>query len=111
MWKAMDAFGRKEAAWLPYWENSAKVRSSQPGVKVSIYNRPGKGLIGVIANMGREKCETEVAFDLTVLQQPANLAAYDILAENEMPFTNGTLCTVLESLDFVMVRLGANAVK
>jgi hypothetical protein len=105
MWKAMDAFGRKEAAWLPYWENAAQVRSSQPSVKVSIYNRPGRGLIAVIANMGREKQRAEVTFDLQTLEQPSNLAAYDILAEREIPFAAGRLEAALESLEFVMVWL------
>ncbi|HUT88629.1 MAG TPA: glycoside hydrolase domain-containing protein, partial [Thermoguttaceae bacterium] len=63
MWKAMDAFGRDEATWLPYWENADFVSTSPPQVKVSIYNRPEQGLIAVVANMGRDDCEAEVTFN------------------------------------------------
>ena len=105
MWKAMDAFGRHEAKWLPYWENGDYVRADPSGVKVSIYNRPQKGLIAVVANMGQEDCHAEVTFDLAALEQPTDMTPYDILAEKEIPFTAAQLQVPLESLESVMVWL------
>ncbi len=107
MWKAMDTFGRDEATWLPYWENEKYVRTNSPGVKVSIYSRPQQGMIAVVANMGAEKCLAEVTFDLRALQQAADLAVYDILAEKEIPFKAGRLEVPLESMGFVTVWLKA----
>ena len=105
MWKAMDTFGRKEATWLPYWENNNYVRTNPPGVKVSLYNRPGQGLIAVIANTGPKKCRAEVTFDRKALGQKSKLSAVDVLTEKTMPLSGDRLEVSLDSLGFVMVRL------
>ncbi|MFH1922999.1 MAG: glycoside hydrolase domain-containing protein [Planctomycetota bacterium] len=105
LWNAMDAFGRNEAKWLPYWESGDYVRTDAPGVKVSLYNRPGKGMIAVVANMGQEECSADVAFNLPALEQPAKLTGHDVLAEKEIPVTAGRLEVSLKSLECVIVRL------
>ena len=105
MWKAMDAFGRDEATWLPYWENSDYVRTSSPQVKVSLYNRPEKGLIAVVANTGRDDCQSQVTFNLQALKQRAELTAMDVVTERQIPVTGGRLQVPLDSLEHVMVRL------
>jgi len=105
MWKAMDAFGRDEAKWLPYWENADFVGTNPPQVKVSLYNRPEQGLIAVVANMGRDDCEAQVAFDLQALKQPAELTAKDVVTERRIPVTGGRLQVPLGSLEHVIVRL------
>ena len=105
MWNTMDAFGRHEATWLPYWENGDYVRTEPAGVKVSIYNRPQKGLIAVVANMGQDECLATVTFNLGSLGQTAELTARDVLAEKPLPFTAGRLEVPLKSLEYVMVWL------
>jgi len=105
MWQAMDALGRDEAKWLPYWENGAFVETGPPQVKASLYNRPGQGLIAVVANLGRADCRAEVALDLPALRQPADLTATDVLTDRPVPLTNGRVEVPLKSLDSVMLRL------
>jgi hypothetical protein len=107
IWKVMDAFGRTEATWLPYWENERYVRSNQPSVKTSLYNRPGKGLIAVIANMGQEKQQAKATLDLAALQQASNLVAHDVFTAKKIPCAAGRLELTLESLQFVVVWLKA----
>ena len=60
-------------------------------MKVSLYNRPGKGLIAVIVNTGSQSYQAEANFDLTALQQPADLAAIDVLAQKAIPLAGGRL--------------------
>jgi hypothetical protein len=106
LWRAFDELGRKEAKWLPYWENAKYVRCSPQGVKASLYNRPGKGLLAVVANSGPKQCRAEVAFDLGSLKQPGKLIARDVLTGSEVAIHNGRLEVPLESLGFVVVRVG-----
>ncbi len=105
MWHAMDAFGRRQATWLPYWENGRYVRAEPAEVKVSLYNRPGRGLVAVVANTGRQECQAQVAFNLRALGQPPQLAARDLLADRPLPVSNGRLTLKLGSLDAKMLRL------
>ncbi len=104
VWRLFDAFDRHAAAWLPYWDNAGYVASRQPRVKVSVYNRPGKGFVAVVANTGTESCQAEVSFDLSALKQPAALAAHDVLTGKPIAFADGRLAAPLESLGFVMFR-------
>jgi hypothetical protein len=105
LWRAMDAFGRDEAAWLPYWENGDCVRADPAQVKVSLYNRPGKGLLAVVANLGQDACDAEVTFNLRALDQPGALAARDVVTGRPIPATGSRLRLSLGSLEHVMVRL------
>ncbi len=105
MWKAMDDFGRDEATWIPYWQSADVVRAEPSGVKVSLYNRPGKGLIAVVANTGSQQCGAEVRFDLGALGQPAELTAIEVVSEKPIPFTAGPLQVPLGSLEHAMVWL------
>ena len=75
------------------------------GVKVSLYNRPGKGLIAVIANTGPDKCSAEIAFNRKALGQKSLLSAIDVLTDKTIPLSGDCLEVPLESLGFVIVRL------
>jgi hypothetical protein len=103
LWKARDAFGCHEAEWIPYWESDKVVRTGQPGVKVSLHNRPGKGLLAIVANTGPQAAQTQVTFDLATLKQPAAISARDVLAEKDIPFAAGKLAVSLGPLEHIVV--------
>jgi hypothetical protein len=107
LWKLMDDFGRKEARWLPYWENGPYVRSSARDLTVSLYNRPGKGLVAVISNLGHGEAAGTVTFNLRRLGQPAELSAYDVMAEKSLTAKDGALDVSLKPLDYLVVWLKA----
>jgi hypothetical protein len=107
LWKLMDEFGRQRAQWLPYWENGQFVRSTTADVKVSLYNRPGKGVVAVISNLGRQAAAGTVTFDLKRLQQPARLQAHDVMADKPLTLNGQDLPVALKPLDFVVVWLKA----
>lgn len=105
LWKTFDAFGRHEATWIPYWSSGQAARTNSGDVKVSLYNRPGKGLIAVVVNTGGQPCQAEVAFDKTVLQQPGRLVAHDVLGDKPLPSTDGPLRLPLGPLEHAVVWL------
>ena len=104
LWRAFDAFGRREATWLPYWENDRYVGCGPEGIKTSIYNRPGKGFMAVIVNSGSKDCRAEAAFDLAALKQPGKLVARDVLTGKELPLVEGRVSLPLGPLGFVFFR-------
>jgi hypothetical protein len=107
LWKTMDDFGRDKADWLPYWENGNVVRTSPPGVTVSIYNRPGRGTVAVVANLGLEPARGKVTLDLLKLGQLTGLTASNVLTGSPIPSDGGRFELPLGPMEFVVVRLAA----
>lgn len=105
IWHTFDDFGRDQADWLPYWENQHFVEAHPETVKVSLYNRPGRGLIAVVANIGGEPAHAEVTFNLGRLSQPESFIAEDVLTEARIPCGKGLLELELAPLTFSMIRL------
>jgi hypothetical protein len=105
LWKLMDDFGRKEADWLPYWRNGEYVRSDSRDLKVSLYNRPGRGTVAVISNLGDASYTGTVTFDLRRLQQPGALNAVDAMTGRELTMAGNVLNVALGPLDYLVVWL------
>jgi len=107
MWQTFDDFGRHEAQWIPYWESRGLVKAETESVQVSLYNRPGRGLILVAANLSGQECQTKLQLDLTALGQPSELTGEEIISGQTLSAEAGTLDIKLPPLDFLMVRLNA----
>lgn len=107
LWQTFDALGRHQAQWIPYWQSAPGVKTSPPEVKISLYNRPGRGLLVVLVNLGTQPCEAEAEFDFQALGQPARLTATDVLAEKPVPLADRRLRVALGSLGHAVVWLRA----
>lgn len=106
LWKTFDEFGRHQAAWIPYWASADVVKTSDDALKVSLYNRPGQGLIAVLVNTGVEPIEAEADFDPSKLQQSSDLTARDILADQDVPVRDGRKVSAsLGSLEHLVLWL------
>jgi hypothetical protein len=105
LWRTRHAFGCRDAAWIPYWESAKYLRASSPGVKVSLHNRPGKGVLAVIVNMTGKKHQAEVALDLTALGQPAELTAVDVVSDRPVSHIHGKLALPLGPMEYAVVWL------
>ncbi|MGC8639891.1 MAG: glycoside hydrolase domain-containing protein [Isosphaeraceae bacterium] len=105
LWKTFDAFGRHEADWIPYWKSAQFARTSPASVKVSLYNRPGQGLITVVVNAGDRPCEAEVGLDLAALEQKPNLTARDVLKGSAVKMTEGKLSLLVGPMEYRVVWL------
>jgi len=105
LWRTFDQFGRGQAdcVWVPYWQSERFVRTNGPDIKVSLYNRPGRGFIAVISNVGRTAQTAEVTFDLAALGQKGAPTARDVLGEANLTLQNGRLAAPLKSLGYIVV--------
>jgi len=98
LFRLFDAFGRKEAEWLPYWRNAAYVTATppgaddKPGVYVSLYRHKQNGVVAVILNLSRRKEEPSVRFDLKRLGLAGReLTARDALSETDVRLDSDTV--------------------
>ena len=91
IWQMMDAFGRKEAEWLPYWRNARFVQASPDGVYVSLYRHPRNGILAVVANVSHRSTTADVRFHLSRLGLPQkNCAAGDALSARPVRVSAGS---------------------
>lgn len=60
IWRAVEAFGRTGAEWLPYWRNRDAARTGPSGVLASLYRRPEHGVLAVLSNLGREAVDARL---------------------------------------------------
>ena len=58
-----------------------------------------------MANTGPQAQQAQVSFDLAALRQPASLAARNVLADNDIPLSGGSLEVSLGPLEHVVVWL------
>jgi len=101
LWKAMDLFGRKQAKWLPYWNNQDYVTTDSNDTKASLYARGKDGAVIVFSNLGKENRTVQVRLNLKRLELPETLNARDIV--NECPVSispEGGIEQTLKPLEF-----------
>ncbi len=79
IWRIQDAFGKTQAQWLPYWRNAELVSADAEQIKVSLWNRPGKGALLVISNLGISECQARIRLRRQKLAMPADTAALEML--------------------------------
>jgi hypothetical protein len=103
IWKTFDEFGRHEAVWIPYWAASDMVTTSPESVRVSLYNRPGRGFLAVLVQTGDDSCQAEIEFNLSGLGQGGSLSAQDIISQREIPLSGGQLRLPLEPLGYAVI--------
>ncbi len=103
IWKAAADFGRKQARWLPYWENQAEVTVTPAAVKCSLYTRGARGVLAVISNLGDSPAEARIALDRQRLGLPGKLRARDALSGEPIPCRDGVSSLELQPLEFRLV--------
>lgn len=107
IWKLWEQLGRHEADWIPYWVEDARIKTNKPEIKVSLYNRPGRGLAAVVVNTSGQEVEAEVHLDLAGLGHPKPLRAKNVLTDAELPLAEGRLQVRLPSLGFLLLHAQA----
>ncbi|MBC7288172.1 MAG: hypothetical protein H5T86_09050, partial [Armatimonadetes bacterium] len=105
IWKAAEMFGRRQARWLPYWENKEYVEVNDDDLKCSLYWREKKGVLVVVSNLGREPVEGRVWLNAAKLGLPAQVEAYDVVDQTTSTCQNGRLSFSLQPLEFKMIWL------
>ena len=106
IWKVMDAFGHKQAEWLPYWRNSQYVKTSHRGVYVSLYRHPQNGVLIVASNLSATTVSATLRLNLSRLGlRTGSLAVRDAMTNESIPAAGGRLGLRLRSLDWKLIRL------
>ncbi len=107
LWHAMEDFGRKQATFIPYWDQAGAIRTNDRSVKATAYSRGSKGLMLVVSNLGRDEIEARVELNRQKLDLPAEarLEAQDVEAGTVLPMDGDALSFPLKPLDFRLVRI------
>jgi hypothetical protein len=105
LWAGMDAFGRKEARWLPYWNNADFVTlGSDPSLKASLYSRGALGAVIVVSNLSEAEQVAQVQLNKQSLSLPAQLQATDMLTSDSVAISEeGALSFALPPFGFRVV--------
>jgi len=105
LWRAMDDFGRRRTAWLPYWSNGDYVRVTPRDVKVSLYNRAKKGVLLVVSNLGKSKADAVIVLNTARLGLGAGpYRASDALTHEFLEARGGALHLALRSMEWRLIR-------
>ena len=86
IWAAFDAFGRKEAEWLPYWKNRQYVTAEASNSYVSLYRHPENGVMAVVSNLDKAKQVVTARFDLNRLGLSENVSATNAMTGEAVLF-------------------------
>ncbi|MCD6352035.1 MAG: hypothetical protein J7M26_07940, partial [Armatimonadetes bacterium] len=105
IWKAAAAFGRKQARWLPYWENRQWVKVNDDDVKCSLYTRGRRGVLVVVSNLGKEPVEARLWLNWRALDLPRDLKGWDALTGEPVECGAGRLRLQMQPLEFRLLRL------
>ncbi|NPV08743.1 MAG: LamG domain-containing protein [Anaerolineae bacterium] len=105
LWRTMDAFGRKEAEWLPYWRNQGFVQVSPEGALASLYRHPENGVLMVLSNLGRRSAPVTARLNLEQLGLGVGAIATDAMSGEVLPLREGALRVDLPSMGWVLAWL------
>jgi hypothetical protein len=103
LWRVFDAFGRKEAEWLPYWRNGEYVGVAPEGAYASLYRHPKNGVLVVVSNLNRQETMVTVRLNWKRLGLPENLKAVDALTGEIQAMEKGQIVIPLKSLGWKLI--------
>jgi hypothetical protein len=89
LWKGMEAFGRDEAVFIPYWEDNYVDLGPTEEIMASVWSRAEEGAVVIVSNLGGAKADVTVDLDLEGLALPAQVTATDLITEVPMPVKDG----------------------
>lgn len=78
VWRIRRAFGMEQAEWHPYWQNAELTACGPPSVLTSFWNRPGRGTLWVISNLGTETAPAELKIPWKKLGYRDSMQALDL---------------------------------
>ena len=106
LWRVMDKFGRTQARWLPYWENSQYVQTHVPHVKASLYSRGKDGVMMVVSNLGSAEADVRLTLALDRLGLAgAALVAEDALSRKPVTIDRGGIGIRLKPMEWRLIHV------
>jgi hypothetical protein len=100
VWKVFDEFGRKEAEWVPYWQNAGYVAVRPEQFVASLYRHPKNGVLIEVFNTGQEQTSGSVRLDLKTLGLGGALSVKDALTGEPVAASGASVPVPLGSLEW-----------
>jgi len=108
LWKTMDKFGRKQAHFLPYWNNSEYAKVSPTKSYTTLYLQPGKRVMCIVSNLSKVTSDVKVALNLQKMKLGSNVTARNALTGESIQIDKGSLKVNLQSYDYALVWVQKN---
>ncbi len=103
LWRLSDTFGRKQARFLPYWNNADVVQPEHAAVKVSIHSRGAQGALVIVSNLSDEPRTAAVRLNLAKLGLAKTVQATDALRGGAVALKDGRCEVPLDGFDYAIV--------
>jgi hypothetical protein len=103
IWKIMDQFGRKQAQFCPYFNNSSLVKVPTKGAYTSLYVQPGKQVMCVVSNLGAKTADVSVNLNLNKMKLTNSITAVNAVTGEKLTIKNGSFNVNLPSFDYALV--------
>jgi len=100
LWKLREAYGVKEATFLPYWKNADVITVQPAECYATLYRHPKNGVLVVLSNLGKGEADVTAKLDLAHLQLSGALTASDGLTGQPLEIKDGSLIVKLPSMDW-----------
>lgn len=106
VWRVMDEFGRKKAAWTPYWRSSDAVNVTPRGVQVSYYRHPANGALLVVANLSQRTTSVGLRLNATRLGLGSRrVEAFDAVTKDAIEMRGGRMTCKLPAFGWKLIRV------
>lgn len=103
LWHAYDAFGYRDAEWIPYYRAENGLASADnPNVKVSLYLHRGKRAMLIVGNLAQEVVECSVMADRAAMGLK-NASATNSLDGRPLSMQGDVLSVRLRPASFILV--------
>ncbi len=103
IFKAMDAFGRKQSVWHPYWKNSSMVTVTGDKAYCSLYLRKGLGAMCVVSSFSKKNQKVAVKLNLKAMGLTKATSAVNMMTGQKLPLKNGEFVLPTTGTDYGLV--------
>lgn len=103
VWRVMDEFGRKQAEWVPYWQDSDLVTVEPAGCLISLYRHPRNGVLVVVSNLQAKRAEVKLQLNCARLGLPTGVNARDAMSGKPVDIKDGLIALTQPSLGWKLI--------
>ncbi len=108
LWKAMDKFGRKQAQFLPYWNNAQYAKVSPAKSYATLHLQTGKRVMCIVSNLSKASTDVKVNLNLQKMKLGLKVTARNALTGEQIQIYNGSFKVNLQSYDYALVWVEEN---
>ncbi len=103
IFKAMNAFGKKQSLWHPYWNNSSLVTVKGEKAYCSLYLRKGISAMCVVSSFSKQDQKLPVKLNLKAMGLTKATSAVNMMTGEKLPLKNGEFILPTIGTDYGLV--------